>query len=170
MSMFQIRPDNIYQLSVGGVVFRKDRHGVEFAVLERYGSHSYNDKGVDSFSLPAGKIEENETLFETLKREVAEETGCAVEPVAFIGSDEYELYPRPKRTGTGLEKSGNRKTIIYFLARYVNTTGEGMDGEHDKLHWFDAKEARVKLTGDYKRQHYFIDRAVEWLETHDAAE
>jgi ADP-ribose pyrophosphatase YjhB (NUDIX family) len=44
--------------------------------------------GRDLFSLPGGVVEAGETLFEAVTREVLEETGLTVEPVALAGHRE----------------------------------------------------------------------------------
>ena len=43
-----------------------------------------NDEGKTYYTLPGGKQKPNELIDETLKREVAEETGLSVEPISLL--------------------------------------------------------------------------------------
>src|SRR5437763_12332602 len=49
------------------------------------------------FSLPGGLVETGETLTDAIKREVAEETGLTIEPVALAGFREAIMHDKDRR-------------------------------------------------------------------------
>lgn len=76
-------PPTEYVTSVRAVVFQGDS---VLAFRDRYGIHV----------LPGGRREPDETLEETLRREVLEETGCRIAGVSQLGFAEFRhLTPKP---------------------------------------------------------------------------
>lgn len=63
-------------VGVFGAIFDEDRRIL--CVRRAYAPHNW--------TLPGGRVEENESPIEALIREVAEETGCIVEPGELIGA------------------------------------------------------------------------------------
>ncbi|HEX5630220.1 MAG TPA: polyphosphate kinase 1, partial [Acidimicrobiia bacterium] len=130
-------PSDPSVLAAGGVVTRNAKGRTEVLVVHR---PRYGD-----WTLPKGKLDEDESLAEAALREVLEETGytCALGPE--IGMVEYR------------DRSGLRKFVHYFAM----TVEEGAfvpNREVDKAKWLEPEEAAERLT--YER-----DRALirSWL-------
>lgn len=89
------------------------------------------------WAIPGGRIEENETAEECLKREFKEETGLDVEPVKLIG-----IYSDPKRDP--------RKIIgaAYIVKRIGGEIKAGDDAGEAK--WFRIEELPAELAFDHR--------------------
>ncbi len=89
------------------------------------------------WAIPGGRIEENETAEECLKREFKEETGLDVEPVKLIG-----IYSDPKRDP--------RKIIgaAYIVKRIGGEIKAGDDAGEAK--WFGIEELPAELAFDHR--------------------
>ncbi len=130
-------PSDPSVIASGGVVTRSTKGRTEVLVVHR---PRYGD-----WTLPKGKLDEDESLAEAALREVLEETGytCALGPE--IGMVEYR------------DRSGVRKFVHYFAM----TVEEGSflaNREVDKAKWLEPAAAAERLT--YER-----DRALirSWL-------
>jgi 8-oxo-dGTP diphosphatase len=84
------------------------------------------------FTLPGGVVEAGETLHQAIVREVAEETGIAIEPVALAGHREFITRDRDDRV--------ERHFVIFcFAARWL--AGEGHPNEElAELRWLRPAE------------------------------
>ncbi len=114
--------------AAGGVVARSSKRGVEILLVHR--------PRYDDWSLPKGKIEENESLESAAIREVLEETGFACE----LG----ERLP----TITYRDAKKRRKAVVYW----VMTVDHGKfrsNEEVDSVRWLSPTDAEAKL--DYSR-------------------
>ena len=89
-------------VSAGGVVFRHGEAGVEFVLCGRVHENLW--------ALPKGTPEAGETIEQTARREVTEETGLGVTIVGDLGSIEY-VFARPAQ-GVRFEK-----TVHHFLMK-----------------------------------------------------
>jgi len=88
--------------------------------------------GIDLFSLPGGVVEAGETLVEAVSREVHEETGLTVAPVALAGHREAII-----RDATG--RVERHFVILAFACRYV--AGEaGPSDEVAEARWVTLDE------------------------------
>ncbi len=106
----------------------KNKEG-KYLVLYKSGTEEINPDKID---IPGGRMNFGESVEESLKREVAEETGIKIEII------------KPLRAW-GLVKDDLHLVGITFLAEYVS--GElRLSGEHTKYEWMDKKKI---LTGDY---------------------
>ena len=101
------------------------------------------EKQDNSWSLPAGMIEPNETPKEAIVREVKEETGLIVEPKkilgVFGGSEFNYIYPNENEVGY---------TIILMLCSIKSKSGDVLDSETKSLKYFN-KENMPKLALPY---------------------
>ena len=120
-------------LAAGGVIERQTQDGIKIAVIrrERYGTE---------WCLPKGKMNQGETLAETVHREIKEETGCDVDLVRFLATDSY-----PTRH--------NIKSVFYWLChlkgecQFTNVDDE----EVKELAWLSPQEAISRLTHESLR-------------------
>jgi 8-oxo-dGTP diphosphatase len=118
--------------AAGGVVVREGRDGKrEIAVVHR--------PRYDDWSLPKGKLEEDESFEQGALREVEEETGL----VCRLGR---ELSPTTYR-----DRKGRRKTVRYWLMEPRKGEFEVND-EVDELRWLTPKKAAGLLDYDHDRK------------------
>jgi ADP-ribose pyrophosphatase YjhB (NUDIX family) len=91
------------------------------------------------YTLPGGVVEVGETLVEAVAREVLEETGMTVEPVALAGF-------REAVTRDAQDRVERHFVILCFAARWQ--AGEPvLNEELDEAHWLDPAElAGLKTT------------------------
>ncbi len=84
------------------------------------------------FTLPGGGVEAGETLHEAVIREVHEETGLAIEPIALAGHREVIVRDAAGRTERHF-------VILAFAARWL--AGEVvLNEELAEAHWLDPAE------------------------------
>jgi len=120
--------------SAGGVVWRKNKKGkIEVLILHRFKGERWS---FDSWHLPKGTIEKDETKKGAAKREIEEETGYKVKVGNFLGS---------------LKSTWNRKRqIIYKTTHYYNCRTIKKVGlpspEHDEVKWVGIKEAIKRIS------------------------
>jgi 8-oxo-(d)GTP phosphatase len=92
----------------------------------------------DDWSLPKGKLEDDETELAGAVREVGEELGAQVAVSRRIGQVTYAL-------------AAGRKTVTYWVMRHLD--GEFVpDDEVDEVEWLRPKLARDKLSYDVDRR------------------
>ena len=105
----------------------------EVLLLHKVKSRTWNH---DSWHLPKGVVDGNETEKQTAQREIFEETGFKVRIIKKLGSLEstYEEVGSTK----------NKKTI-YFLCEPILKEGNS-DGEHDSVNWVGVDKAAILLS------------------------
>ena len=117
--------------AAGGLVVRETTKGHELAVVHR--------PRYDDWSLPKGKLEEDESFKRGALREVEEETGLACEL-------EEELKPVRYK-----DKKGRPKLVRYWRMRPLS--GEFRENDEvDELRWVTPKKALDLLDYDHDRQ------------------
>lgn len=138
-------------VSAGGVVYRRDGHGIEVLLCGRM------HEGL--WALPKGTPQHDETIEQTALREVAEETGLGVVIERGLGTIAYE-FSRPAQ-GVRFEK-----TVHHFL---MQPSGAGSidqhDSEYDRVEWFPADEALHIIT--HRNEAQVVRRALAAIESGD---
>jgi 8-oxo-dGTP pyrophosphatase MutT (NUDIX family) len=124
--------------AAGGVVWREEG-GERLVALVHRPRH-------DDWSLPKGKLDDDEDEETAALREVEEETGARVELGADLGTVDY-IVTKDRRT--------HPKTVRYWEMRY--TGGEFRpNGEVDDLRWLSIEAATTCLT--YARDRQILTR------------
>ena len=80
------------------------------------------------FTMPGGVVEAGETLHQAIVREVMEETGIAIEPVALAGEREFIT-----RDATG--RVARHFVILCFACRWISGEGVPLLEELSELRW-----------------------------------
>jgi len=129
MSDPRMYPDRPY-LAVSAAIIR-DGHVV---VVRRA-------KGASTglYTLPGGVVEAGETLREAVVREIAEETGITIEPVALAGQREFIT-----RDEDG--KVSRHFVILCFAARWLAGEGKPQIEELSELRWLRPAELSTLKT------------------------
>ena len=92
------------------------------------------------YTLPGGVVEAGETLPEAVRREIREETGLEIEPVALAGHREFILRDDDKRVSRHF-------VILSFASRWI--TGEPvLNDELEEARWIDPSELTGLTTTD----------------------
>jgi 8-oxo-(d)GTP phosphatase len=109
-------------------------------------------------SLPKGKVDPGETLPQTAVREIAEETGLAIELGAPLGTVEYQL------------PNGREKVVYYWAAEVrdeaIAESTFASNAEVASLAWVSMKKARATLS--YPHDLAVLDRFEARLEARNA--
>ena len=96
----------------------------------------------DSWSLPKGHVEDNETFLETAKREIYEETGLSnIELIKELGS--YERY---RISLDGNDDINELKVIHMFLFRAKKQKLIPIDPNNPEARWIKPKYVSSYLT------------------------
>ena len=96
----------------------------------------------DSWSLPKGHVEENETVLETAKREIYEETGLSdIELIKELGS--YERY---RISLDGDDDLTELKVIYMFLFKTKKQKLIPIDPNNPEARWIKPKDVSNYLT------------------------
>lgn len=136
------------RISAGGVIYRKNPEGFfEVALV--------SVKGGSVWTLPKGLVGKNESLEQTALREAGEETGLRGELVKKIGEISYWYYV-PK------ENVKCKKTVHFYLIRFLSGSTSGHDSEVDEAAWFPVDEALEKT--HYKGDKQMLAGAKKLIE------
>ncbi len=127
--------------SAGGVVLKKTGENIEILIC-------YNSKR-KIWALPKGTPLPGETIIETAKREVKEETGLEVEIKDKIGSINYWFIQ---------DRSRFNKTVHFFLMESKGGSLDEHDPEFDRVEWVPLQEAYKRMS--YKNEIKIISQAV----------
>ena len=139
-----------YEVSAGGLVLRTREAGLEALLIGRGTPRIW--------TLPKGHLEARESNEQAAIREVREETGCWGEILVRLNEIAYWFY-------TG--KAKHKKTVTFFLMRYLSGQTSNHDYEVDEAAWFEIGAARRALK--YVNEKRLVDMALEYLDAHPDA-
>lgn len=124
-------------------MYRRGKDGTEVVLVSR---------GADGlFALPKGTPDDGESLEETARREVREETGLEVEIDCQLGEVRY-WFSEPDGTRVN-------KVVHYYLMRPVGGSVDDHDHEFDDVRWYHLGEAERLLT--HKNQLPILHQAAD---------
>ena len=136
--------------SAGTIVFRKDKEPI-YLLLHYEAKH---------WDFPKGNIEKNETDEQTLRREIAEETGIKDIELIRGFKETIQYYYR-------LKSETINKQVNFYLAR-TNTEKVKLSFEHIGFAWLPYNKAINKLT--FKNAKEILEKAHDFLRTHKTLE
>lgn len=119
----------------GAVVYRYGTNGLEYLLLQSTNEGNF-------WGFPKGHVEGDESLVETAKREIREETQLdLVIDDSFSVKTEYDL------------PNGNHKEMTLFLAQVPDVEGVTLQAEEIlNSAWLPYAESRERLTYDNLKQ------------------
>lgn len=126
--------------SAGTILFIEESSGILFLLLHYPSGH---------WDFVKGKIENGETLLQTVLREVKEETG--ISDVQFVKGFEERIEYNYRRSDRLVHKQ-----VIFFLAK-TNTKKVKLSYEHIDFVWLNFDEAMKKVT--YKNALHILQKA-----------
>jgi 8-oxo-dGTP pyrophosphatase MutT (NUDIX family) len=139
-----------YEVSAGGLVLRR-RESTYDALLIGRGTPRV-------WTLPKGHVEARESNEQAALREVREETGCWAEIITRLNEIAYWFY---------VGKAKHRKSVTFFLMRYLSGDTANHDHEVDEARWFDVMAARRALK--YVSEKRLVDIGLEFLQANPDA-
>ena len=130
--------------SAGGIIFREEKGVLKYLLLHYTAGH---------WDFPKGNIERNESLKETTRREIGEETG--IFKINFIPgfkeSIEYFYKLKDKKIF---------KTVTFFLVK-TETVKVKISWEHQSYKWLSYQKALEQLT--FKNAKEVLKKAHKFL-------
>lgn len=128
--------------TAGGVLWRAagtTKNEVEICLIAT--------RGGTRWQLPKGHINQGESDSDAALRETREETGCTGAPEADLSEIVFWFF-----AGSGPSRRRVRKSVHFFLLRYVEGDTKDHDAEVDEARWFSAEEAVRRLTFESERE------------------
>jgi 8-oxo-dGTP pyrophosphatase MutT (NUDIX family) len=146
-----------FEKSVGAVLFREESGGRKYLLLHYPGGH---------WDFAKGHIEKGESHPQTLKREVAEETGIVeLEILPNFSTQIYYCYrakAEEKIKRLAKNKSLNVfKKVVYYLAK-TETSEIAISDEHTGYEWLTYEKALETFTHGNSRK--VLIKAQKYLE------
>ena len=139
-----------YEVSAGGLVLRPRETGLDALLIGRGEPRIW--------TLPKGHVEARESNEQAALREVREETGCWAEILTRLNEISYWFY---------VGKAKHKKSVTFFLMRYLSGDTANHDHEVDEARWFEVKAARKALK--YVNEKRLVDMALDYMTTTPAA-
>ena len=148
---------NVKVVSAGGLVFRHSGDLIETLLCARV-RHGYQGEDAPlTWRLPKGTPEDGETVEETARREVREETGVHVNVLApitniryfFVGHDDGVRYD---------------KTVYFYLMEPRGGSTADHDSEFDVVEWHSYAQALELL--EYDNERNVLQAARSLIETY----
>ena len=123
-------PDTVEVRAAGGVVWRLVDDRLEVVIVHR--PHRQD------WSLPKGKVDPGETIEQTARREVAEETGLECVLGAPLGTTHYF-------------DSKQRSKIVWYFAMQQSSGSFAVNDEVDEILWLPLDEAAAQVSYESDR-------------------
>lgn len=146
-----------YSICAGSVVYKVEDDELKILLLLRKAGEfpQLIDGHVDSYHLPKGHMEIDETVQQTAIRETQEEAGCEIEIQTYLGAKVNQFVDG------GIARD---KIVHFFAAKWLRDL-DSIDSEHSNKVWKSFDEA-VKLIGDLnpKREDTIVNRLADFLE------
>ena len=139
-----------YEVSAGGLLLRRRGPAYDVLLIGR--------RSPRIWTLPKGHVERRETHEQAALREVREETGCWGEIVSRLSEISFWFY---------VGKAKHRKSVTFFLMRYLSGEANNHDHEVEECRWFEIGEARRTLK--YVNEKRLVDLALDYLAANPAA-
>lgn len=140
--------------SAGAIIFRKEDNKIYYLLLHYHSGH---------WEFPKGHIEEGESNEETVKREIAEETG--INDIKIIpGFKKYIKYFF--RQSYGLKDEAKKKApwifklVVFYIAE-TQTKEVKISSEHTGFLWLPLNEAIKKTT--FKNSKLLLREANDFI-------
>jgi ADP-ribose pyrophosphatase YjhB (NUDIX family) len=133
-----------YEVSAGGLVLRRTDQGIEALLIGRGTPRVW--------SLPKGHVEARETHEMAALRDVREETGCWAESLKKLSDISYWFY---------LNGTKHKKSVHFYLMRYLSGDTANHDHEVDEAAWFEIKAAKKSLK--YVNEKRLVDLGLDYL-------
>ena len=135
---------NVKVVSAGGLVFRQSGDLIETLLCARARPGYQGEDAPLTWRLPKGTPEHGETVEETARREVQEETGVHVNVLAPITSIRYFFMGHDD--GVRYDK-----TVYFYLMEPRGGNTADHDGEFDVVEWRRYEQALELLEYDNER-------------------
>ena len=143
-----------FERSAGAVIFRKKDNEIYYLLLRYQSGH---------WDFPKGHIEKGEKEEETVKREVAEETGIKdikiikgfKETMKYFFRKTYELKKEEKKKAPGVFK------IVTFYLAETKTEKVKISFEHIGYKWLPYEQAFEQLT--FRNAKNILEKANDFL-------
>jgi len=139
-----------YEVSAGGLVLRQRETGFDALLIGRGNPRIW--------TLPKGHVEARESNEQAALREVREETGCWAEILMRLNEISYWFY---------VGKAKHKKSVTFFLMRYLSGDTANHDHEVDEARWFEVRQARKALK--YVNEKRLVDMALDYIAANPAA-
>jgi len=139
-----------YEVSAGGLVLRRREAGFDALLIGRGSPRIW--------TLPKGHVEARESNEQAALREVREETGCWAEILTRLNEISYWFY---------VGKAKHKKSVTFFLMRYLSGDTANHDHEVDEARWFEVSQARRALK--YMNEKRLVDIGLEFAVATPAA-
>ena len=139
----QARLAHVQKIVVGAVILRNQ----EFLCLKRASSEFM----AGLVELPSGNVEENETLYQALKREIYEETGIRItkkDCIDYLGCFDY------------LSGSGKKARQYNFLVKTLTSRVTIDCNEHAGCEWLPLNKIVIENKGFSKETKMIICKAI----------
>ena len=151
-----------FEKSIGAVIFRKSESGEKEFLLLHYPSGHWD--------FPKGHVEKNEIEEQTLRREVAEETGIS-ELDIIAGFRDYIRYFYQANGDEREEriKNGNGLNVFKKVVYYIAETKEIsiiISNEHIDFEWLNYEKGIARITFEngkniFRKVNAFLEKNLE---------
>ncbi len=135
--------EDLFHLGIKALIFNKSG---EILLLKVNPKELKSYAGEPYWDIPGGRIRKNDTVGDTLRREVIEETGLKIsgfEPFTMVVSN--IRIPQSDGSDVGL-------VLSVFKCSVENDGGIALSGEHTDYGWFPKEEAGKLLSVKYPKE------------------